>query len=82
MPEEAEFLFVTKARVTNIEFTFEGESPEVMVKRSRRKVGALSIHPDREAEVFDAALEGYRKRYPLELYQDRHGRIVKILPSK
>jgi hypothetical protein len=82
MSEEPEFLIVTKARVTNIEFTFDGENPEHVVKRSKRRTGPLSIHPDSEAKVMEAALEAFRKRYPIEIYQDRLGRIVKIQPSK
>lgn len=81
MSKENEFLTVTKARVTNIEFTFDGESPENITKRKRRKAGPLSVHPDNEPQVLEAALEAFRKRYPIEVYEDTRGRIVRIQPT-
>jgi len=29
----------------------------------------------------EAALEAFRKRYPIEVYEDARGRIVKIQPT-
>jgi hypothetical protein len=81
MSRENELLIVSKARVTNIEFTFEGEDPENITKKRRRKAGPLSVHPENETQVLEAALEAFRKRYPVELYEDVHGRIVKIQPT-
>lgn len=81
MSKEDEFLTVSKARVTYIEFTFDGENPENITKRRRRKAGPLSVHPDSEPQVLEAALEAYRKRYPIEVYEDTRGRIVKIQPT-
>ena len=81
MSKENELLIVSKARVTNIEFTFDGEDPENVTKRRRRKAGPLSVHPDNEPQVLEAALEAFRKRYPIEVYEDTRGRIVKIQPT-
>jgi hypothetical protein len=80
--DKEEFLTVSKARVTDIVFTFDGESPENITKKRRRKAGALSVHPDNEEQVLQAALEAFKKRYPIEVYRDRQERIVKILPSE
>jgi hypothetical protein len=81
LSKENELLIVSKARVTNIEFTFDGEDPENVTKRRRRKAGPLSVHPDNEPQVLDAALDAFRKRYPIEVYEDANGRIVKIIPT-
>ena len=81
MSKENELLIVSKARVTNIEFTFDGENPENVTKKRRRKAGALSVHPDHEPQVLEAALEAFRKRYPIEVFEDARGRIVKIQPT-
>lgn len=79
MSKENEILCVSKARVTNIEFTFEGEDPETV---SKRKAGPLSVRPDNESQVLEAAFEAFRKKYPIELYEDARGRIVKIQPTR
>ena len=81
MSKENELLIVSKARVTNIEFTFDGENPENITKKRRRKAGPLSVHPENETQVLEAALEAFRKRYPVEVYEDIRGRIVKIQPT-
>ena len=81
LSKEDELLLVSKARVTNIEFTFEGEDPENVTKKRRRKAGPLSVHPDNEPQVLEAALEAFRKRHPIEVYEDVRGRIVKIQPT-
>jgi hypothetical protein len=81
LSKENELLIVSKARVTNIEFTFDGEDPQNVTKRRRRKAGPLSVHPDNEPQVLEAALEAFRKRYPIEVYEDTNGRIVKIHPT-
>jgi hypothetical protein len=81
MSTKVEFLTVSKAKVTNIEFTFDGEDPEHVAKRAKKKRGPLSIHPDLEDSVLQSAMEAFLKRYPIEVYQDRFGRIVKIQPS-
>ncbi len=82
MSKENDFLIVSKARVTNIEFTFDGESPENVTKKRRRKAGPLSVHPDNEEQVLQNALDAFKKRYPIEVYEDVHGRIVKIQPTE
>jgi len=53
LSKENEILCVSKARVTNIEFTFEGEDPETISKK--RKAGPLSVRPDSEPQVLEAA---------------------------
>jgi len=91
LSSENEFLTVSKAKVSTIEFTFEGDSP-VNQSKDRRKRARLkakrrsvldftSVHPENEREVMDAALEAFKQRYPVEVYEDRHGRIVKIHPT-
>ena len=81
LSKENELLCVSKARVTNIEFTFEGEDLEDTTKKRRRKAGPLSVRPDNEPQVVEAAFEAFRKRYPIEVYEDARGRIVKIQPT-
>ncbi len=91
MSKENEFLTVSKARVTGIEFTFEGDNP-VNIAKGRRKKARLkakrrslldffSVLPENETQVVEAALEAFRKRYPVEVYEDLRGRIVKIQPT-
>ncbi len=82
MSKENTFLIVTKARVSDIEFTFDGEAPENVTKKKRRKAGPLSVHPDNEEQVLQSALDAFRKRYPIEVYEDIHGRIVRIQPTE
>ncbi len=82
LSKENQVLCVSRARVVNIEFTFEGDSPEGMTKKRLRKAGALSVHPDSEPEVMEAALEAFRKRHTIEVYEDSRGRIVKIQPTE
>ncbi len=82
LSKENELLIVSKARVTNIEFTFYGENPENITKKRRMKAGPLSVHPDNEPQVLEAALEAYRKRYSIEVFEDARGRIVRIQPTK
>ena len=82
LSKENELLTVSKARVTNIEFTFDGEDPENITKKRRRKAGPLSVHPDYEPQVLEAALEAFRKRYQIEVFEDARGRIVRIQPTK
>ncbi len=88
MSKENEFLTVSNARVTNIEFTFEGDSPVDTAKERRKKahlkakrrslLDFVSVLPENETLVMEAALEAYRKRRPVEVYEDSRGRIVKI----
>ena len=80
--DKDEFLTVSKARVTDIVFTFDGEDPENITRKRRRKTGVLSVHPESEEQVLQAALEEFRKRYPIEVYRDRQERIVRIRPSE
>ena len=82
MSKENRVLCVSRARVINIEFTFEGENPEGITKKRLRKAGPLSVHPDNESQVMDAALEAFRKMYSIEVYEDARGRIVKIQPTE
>jgi len=82
LSKENELLTVSKARVTNIEFTFDGEDPENITKKRRRKAGPLSVHPDNEPQVLEAALDAFSKRYQIEVYEDARGRIVRIQPTK
>ncbi len=81
MSKENQVLCVSRARVINIEFTFEGENPEGVTKKRLRKAGALSVHADNEPQVMEAALEAFRKRHAIEVYEDARGRIVKIQPT-
>jgi hypothetical protein len=78
MSKEGELLTVSKARVTYLEFTFEGEDPQNITRKRRRKAGPLSVHPDNEPQVLDAALQAFKKRLPIEVYEDTRGRIVRI----
>ena len=88
MSKENEFLTVSKARVTSIEFTFEGDNPVNIAKERRKKarlkakrrnlLDFFSVLPENETQVMEAALEAFRKRCPVEVYEDARGRIVKI----
>ncbi len=75
MSKKNEILCVSRARVTSIEFTLEGDNPA----KGRRT--SFSVSPENEAQLMEAALEAYRERRTLEVYEDRHGRIVKIQPT-
>jgi hypothetical protein len=81
LSKKNELLTVSKARVTNIEFTFYGQSPEDITKKRLMKAGPLSVHPENEPQVLQAALEAFSKRYRVEVYEDSRGRIVRIQPS-
>ena len=91
MSKENEFLTVSKARVTSIEFTFEGDNPVNTAKERRKKarlkakrkslLDFFSVPPENETQVMEAALEAFRKRHPVEVYEDLRGRIVKIHPT-
>lgn len=81
MSKKSEFLTVSKARVTNIEFTFYGQNPENITKKRLMKAGPLSVHPENEPKVLEAALEAFSNRYRVEVYEDSRGRIVKIQPT-
>lgn len=91
MSNEDEVLCVSKARVTGIEFTFEGDDPGNIAKERRKKarlkakrkslLDFFSVRPEDETQIMEAALDAYRKRSPVEVYQDARGRIVKIQPT-
>jgi hypothetical protein len=91
LSKEDEFLTVSNARVTSIEFTFEGDNPVNIAKERRKKarlkakrrslLDFVSVLPENETQVMEAALEAYRKRRPVEVYEDLRGRIVKIQPK-
>jgi hypothetical protein len=75
LSKKDDLLCVSRARVTGIEFTFEGDNPA----KGRRN--SFSVSPENETQIMEAAFEAYRKKRPIEVYEDRHGRIVKIQPS-
>lgn len=78
MSKGIDVLCVSRARVTGIEFTFEGDSPA----NAKGRRDSFSVNPQNETEIMEAALEAYRKGHPIEVYEDRHGKIVKIQPTE
>ena len=82
---------VSRARVTGIEFTFEGDNPVDIAKESRKKahlkakrrslLDFVSVLPENEAQVMEAALEAYMTHSSVDVFEDMRGRIVKIQPS-
>jgi hypothetical protein len=79
LPKENDVLCVSRARITSIEFTIEGDSPVKVSKGSR---SSFSVNPENEIQLMDAAIEAYRRRRAVEVYEDRRGRIVKIQPTE
>ncbi len=75
MSKEREVLCVSRAKVTSIEFTIEGDNPENVGKGRH---SSFSVRPENEAQLMEIAIEAYKKRCAVEVYEDRHGRIVKI----
>ena len=65
--------------VTGIEFTFEGDDPENKGRLSL--LDSFSVLPEDEIQIIEAALEAYKKKRPVEVFEDRQGRIVKIQPT-
>jgi hypothetical protein len=62
--------------VKGIEFVFEGDYPAQAGKQT-----SFSVSSENEAQILDVALEAYRKRHPVEVYEDRRGKIVRIQPT-
>jgi hypothetical protein len=77
MSKRIDVLCVSRARVSGIEFTFEGDT----AANTKGRRASFSVSPQNEAEITEAAFEAYRKGHPIEVYEDRHGKIVKIQPT-